>query len=162
MLAMCRDEEMGGMLLAVREVDSIDQAVQEANDSAFGLGTSVWCKRLKEGEGIARWLEAGMVWINDTSVGLPEFPWGGMKGSGWGRLFSREAIQEMTQTKVISGESVRRSKRKVWWFPSSEAKFRTFLSLNELSYGASGWRRVSALTRFMGAYLSLRSRKGHR
>jgi len=128
-------EEVSAPLLAIRDVDSVEQAIQEANDTTFGLSASVWSKDSKNAKAIARQLSVGMVWINDASAGQPQFPWGGLKQSGWGRLFSREAVYELTNLKVISHDKRRTSLRKIWWFPYSRTKYETFLSVNELFFG---------------------------
>jgi hypothetical protein len=107
---------------------------------------------------IARKLEAGIVWINDSSVALPDFPWGGTKGSGWGRLFSKEALTELTNVKVVSSERRRTAARKFWWFPYTRDKYETVGRMNEFLYGRKSPRR---LVRFLaaGAGLLVRSRK---
>jgi succinate-semialdehyde dehydrogenase/glutarate-semialdehyde dehydrogenase len=127
--------EIPGPVLCVQEVESMDQAVAEANQSKFGLGASVWSRDLRRAQSIARRLQAGMVWINDSSVGLPRFPWGGTKRSGWGRLFSKEAITELTELKVISRDRRLTSSRKFWWYPYSRAKYEMTLCLNGFLYG---------------------------
>jgi hypothetical protein len=129
------EAEWDSPILCLREVESIDQAVEEANRSSFGLGASVWSRDLRRAQEIARRLQAGIVWINDSSVGLPGFPWGGTKHSGWGRLLSREALTELTNLKVISRDRRLTSSRKFWWFPYSKAKYEILLSLNEFLYG---------------------------
>jgi acyl-CoA reductase-like NAD-dependent aldehyde dehydrogenase len=135
MKILAPDGEWGGPVLCIRDVESIDQAVDEANRSSFGLGASVWSRDLRKAQAIARRLQAGIVWINDSSVGLPGFPWGGTKHSGWGRLLSREALTELTSLKVISRDRRLTSARKFWWFPYSKAKYEILLSLNEFLYG---------------------------
>jgi hypothetical protein len=129
------DAETGGPLLTVRQVISLEQAVREVNASAFGLGASVWSRQIKKARELAQQLHVGLVWINDSSVGQPQFPWGGVKHSGWGRLFSQEAVGELTNIKVISCDRRRTSLRKLWWFPYSREKLETFIAVNELVYG---------------------------
>ena len=135
MKILAPDGEWDGPILCIREVESIDQAVDEANRSSFGLGASVWSRDLRKAQAIARRLQAGIVWINDSSVGLPGFSWGGTKHSGWGRLLSREALTELTNLKVISRDRRLTSSRKFWWFPYSREKYETLLSLNKFLYG---------------------------
>jgi succinate-semialdehyde dehydrogenase/glutarate-semialdehyde dehydrogenase len=143
-------EEIGAPLVAVREVNSVDQAIREANDSVYGLGASVWSKHSPKAQSIARQLNVGMVWINDSSVGQPEFPWGGVKHSGWGRLFSKESLSELTNVKVISHDRRRTSIRKSWWFPYSAEKFEIFMSVNQLFFGQ---RKLKAIGRFVKAMM---------
>jgi len=141
------DGEWDAPILCLRDVKSIDQAVDEANRSSFGLGASVWSRDLRRAQEIARRLQAGIVWINDSSVGLPGFPWGGTKHSGWGRLLSREALTELTNLKVISRDRRLTSSRKFWWFPYSREKYETLLSLNEFLYGRRKGRRFRLFLR---------------
>ncbi|MBA3765635.1 MAG: aldehyde dehydrogenase family protein [Acidobacteria bacterium] len=136
--------ETGGPLLTVRQVTSLDQAVREVNASSFGLGASVWSRGFKKARVVARQLHVGLVWINDSSVGQPQFPWGGVKHSGWGRLFSQAAVSELTNVKVISCDHRRTSLRKLWWFPYSSEKLEIFMAVNELVYGP---KRLSVLGR---------------
>ncbi|HEU4509662.1 MAG TPA: aldehyde dehydrogenase family protein [Pyrinomonadaceae bacterium] len=130
----------------VTRVSSINQAIAEANSSDYALSSSVWSRNSKRASDIARRLNAGIVWINDSSAGQPQFPWGGQKHSGWGRLFSREALAEITNIKVVSDDRRRTSLRKLWWFPYTREKFDTFLAINEITYSrvsASSLRRTT-------------------
>jgi acyl-CoA reductase-like NAD-dependent aldehyde dehydrogenase len=151
-------DEWPERLVLVREVTTADQAVREANLSGLGLGASIWGRDMRRARAVARRLETGLVWINDSSVGLPDFPWGGTKGSGWGRLFSREALSELTNVKVISSERRRTSARKFWWFPYSPAKYRTAARMNEFLFGR---RSLRGLVRFLtaGTGFLVRSRR---
>jgi acyl-CoA reductase-like NAD-dependent aldehyde dehydrogenase len=146
-------DDIDAPLLWLCEVASTEQAVRKTNDSRYGLGASVWSKNSRRAHEIACQLHAGMVWINDSSVGQPNFPWGGVKHSGWGRLFSREAISELTNLKVISHDQRRTSLSKLWWFPYTAEKLGMFLAVNELTYGAnklsSLGRCTNALWRFV-------------
>jgi hypothetical protein len=150
-------DEWPEKLILVREVPSAEQAVLEANRSGLGLGASIWSRDLRKARRLAGRLEAGVVWINDASVGLPEFPWGGTKGSGWGRLFAREALPELTNIKVVSGERRRTAARKFWWYPYSREKYETVSRMNEFLYGGRGLR---GLGRFLFAYARLLFKSG--
>ncbi|MDH4273364.1 MAG: aldehyde dehydrogenase family protein, partial [Candidatus Aminicenantes bacterium] len=121
--------------LRVQKVATIEQAVEEANSYLSGLGASIWSRDLKKAGTIARRLRAGLVWVNDSSVGLPQFPWGGTREDGWGRLFAEPALTELVNFKVISVDRPAAAGRKFWWFPYSERKYQTLLALNEFLYG---------------------------
>ena len=138
-------EEIEAPVLCIREVASVDQAVEEANAYLSGLGASVWSKDLRKARAIARRIKAGLVWINDSSVGLPQFPWGGMNRSGWGRLFSEVGLTELASVKVISAEERPGEGRKFWWFPYSREKQATFLALNQLLYGQRRAKKIFSL-----------------
>lgn len=126
----------GAPIVPVYQVDSLDQAIQAINHSPYGLGASIWSKHAKKAQAVAHQLNVGMVWINDSSVGFPQFPWGGIKKSGWGRLFSREGIYELTRVKAISHDRRKVSSGRVWWFPYSQTKFNLLLKVNVLFFGA--------------------------
>jgi acyl-CoA reductase-like NAD-dependent aldehyde dehydrogenase len=151
-------DEWPERLILVREVATADQAVREANRSGLGLGASVWGRDMRQARAVARRLEAGLVWINDSSVGLPEFPWGGTKGSGWGRLFSREALTELVNIKVVSSERRRTAGRKFWWFPYTRDKYETVGRMNEYLYGGKSPKRLLRLLAAAAGLLA-RSRK---
>jgi len=152
-------EDISAPLVCVRETTSVDQALQEANVYLSGLGASVWSKDLRKAKAIARRLKVGLVWINDSSVGLPQFPWGGTNQSGWGRLFSELALTELTCLKVISAERQRGASRKFWWFPYSKEKHETFLALNALLYGQRNAKKIFSLIISFGKNF-LRARRG--
>ena len=81
------DEEIFGPVVTVEPFDGEDDAVRRANDSEFGLAASVWSRDLAKADRVARRIEAGMVWVNDFgySFTIGQAPWGGVKGSGFGR-----------------------------------------------------------------------------
>lgn len=110
-------EETFGPVLAVCPVNDADEAVRLANDSAFGLGASVWTRDGKRGEEIASRLNAGAVMVNDviSAFGICEAPHGGRGASGWGRTHSRLGLQEMLQVKYVDVDGLPRMP-KPWWF----------------------------------------------
>ena len=150
-------EEAESPALSVREVETIDRAVEAVNSLTSGLGASVWSRDLDSAGAIARRLKAGIVWINDAGVGLPQFPWGGTKKSGWGRLFGELALTELTHLKVISADRPVFSSRKFWWFPYSREKSEILSSLNTFLYGEKTARGLFRLVRAGMRYISHRS-----
>lgn len=93
-------EEIFGPVTAVIPYDGIDEAVQIANDSPFGLAASVYSKDQERAMHIARQIRAGSVAINMAGVSLTQ-PFGGYKQSGWGRECGPEGILEFTQIKQV-------------------------------------------------------------
>ena len=93
-------EEIFGPVTAVIPYDGIDQAVQIANDSPFGLAASVYTKDDDLAMRVARQIRAGSVAINMAGVSLTQ-PFGGYKQSGWGRECGPEGILEFTQIKQV-------------------------------------------------------------
>jgi len=95
------DQEVFGPVAAMLVVEDDDQAVAVANDSAFGLGASVWTRDRERGQRIARRLEAGMVVVNGITTSNARLPFGGIKNSGWGRELSHYGIKEFVNVKSI-------------------------------------------------------------
>ncbi len=83
-------------------VDSVDQAIQEANDTQFGLGASIWTSDIEQGFNAARHIKSGIVCINDMVKSDPRMPFGGIKkNSGIGRELSDYGIKEFVNIKSI-------------------------------------------------------------
>jgi succinate-semialdehyde dehydrogenase / glutarate-semialdehyde dehydrogenase len=78
-----------------------DEAIALANDSPFGLGGSVHTKDIERGKRVARRIESGMVFINQSTGTSPELPFGGIKNSGYGRELSQLGIGEFVNKKLI-------------------------------------------------------------
>ncbi|HEV8228704.1 MAG TPA: NAD-dependent succinate-semialdehyde dehydrogenase [Candidatus Limnocylindria bacterium] len=94
-------EETFGPVAAVLRVRDADDAVRVANDSAYGLGASLWTRDLKLGESLARRIESGSVFVNGMVASDPRLPFGGVKRSGYGRELSTFGIREFTNIQTI-------------------------------------------------------------
>jgi succinate-semialdehyde dehydrogenase/glutarate-semialdehyde dehydrogenase len=94
-------EETFGPVAAIRVVRDVDEAIQVANASNFGLGASVWTRDEALAERIARRIEAGIVYINAPVASDPRVPFGGVKNSGYGRELSAFGIREFTNVQTI-------------------------------------------------------------
>jgi betaine-aldehyde dehydrogenase len=94
-------EEVFGPVLPIRTFTTLEEAIQMANCSRFGLGASVWTQNLAIAQTIFRRVEAGIVWVNRHLTVPPEVPFGGVKESGMGRENGIEAIQRYTRTKAF-------------------------------------------------------------
>jgi succinate-semialdehyde dehydrogenase / glutarate-semialdehyde dehydrogenase len=94
-------EETFGPLLPVFKVNDVDEAIRLANDSAYGLGSSVYTHNVKWIHRAAQEIEAGMTWVNQLHFGYDELPFGGVKDSGIGREHGKEAIEHYLEQKSV-------------------------------------------------------------
>lgn len=110
-------EPLGGPVLAVTPVDSVEQAIALANDGELGLGASVWTADRHGGARIARELDAGMVWLNDHLPApiVTGGPWGARAGAGLGRTLGYAGLRACAQEKLITWDPPR--VRGLWWGP---------------------------------------------
>jgi len=93
-------EEIFGPVLSVLAADDTDHAVRLANDSSYGLGSSVWTRDLSAALRVSRTIEAGTVWVNCFEEGDLSVPFGGRKLSGHGADKSAHAIDKFTHLKT--------------------------------------------------------------
>jgi acyl-CoA reductase-like NAD-dependent aldehyde dehydrogenase len=94
-------EETFGPVAAVLRVRDAEDAVRVANDSAYGLGASLWTRDLRLGEALARKIESGSVFVNGMVASDPRLPFGGTKRSGYGRELSSYGIKEFVNIQTI-------------------------------------------------------------
>ena len=94
------EELFGPVAIVIRARDEAD-ALRIANDSEFGLGSSVWTRDSERGEALARQVQAGCCFVNGMVKSDPRLPFGGIKHSGYGRELSRHGIHEFLNTKTI-------------------------------------------------------------
>jgi succinate-semialdehyde dehydrogenase/glutarate-semialdehyde dehydrogenase len=94
-------EEIFGPVLCVYSVKNVDEAVELANDTEFGLGGTVFGTDTRKAVEVARKIDTGMVYINHVTGIGPELPFGGTKRSGYGREQSADGIYEFVNKKLI-------------------------------------------------------------
>ncbi len=94
-------EEVFGPVLPVVRVKDLDEAIEEANNTIYGLGASIWTKNLDRAVSGCEQLNTGIVWINQHLKIAPEVPFGGVKESGIGRENGPYALSDYLDLKTI-------------------------------------------------------------
>ncbi|ANK76729.1 aldehyde dehydrogenase family protein [Ensifer adhaerens] len=107
-MAIARDEIFGPVLCSMH-FDTVEEAIQLANDTVYGLAASVWTKNIDKALTVTRKVRAGRFWVNTIMAGGPEMPLGGFKQSGWGREAGVYGVEEYTQVKSVHVEIGKRS-----------------------------------------------------
>ena len=95
-------EEVFGPAAPVIIVNNESEAIQEANNSEFGLGASIWTNDLEKGVRLARQIQSGIVRVNEMVRSDPRLPFGGVKYSGIGRELSEFGIKEFVNIKSVA------------------------------------------------------------
>jgi acyl-CoA reductase-like NAD-dependent aldehyde dehydrogenase len=95
--------ETFGPVVEVEVVDSAEEAVAKANDTAYGLSAGIFTSDTDRGFQLAQQIDSGIVHVNDQSVGdEPQMPFGGVKDSGWGRFGGQAVVDEFTELRWIT------------------------------------------------------------
>jgi succinate-semialdehyde dehydrogenase/glutarate-semialdehyde dehydrogenase len=94
-------EEVFGPVATLYRVADIDEAIEVANGTEFGLGANAWTSDEAERDRFIRDLAAGMVFIDGNVTSYPELPFGGVRTSGYGRELSHHGIREFCNTKTV-------------------------------------------------------------
>jgi len=111
-------EETFGPVAPLVPVKSLDEAIELANSTRYGLGANVYTQDFKTILRCMREIKAGTVWFNDPLTDNDAGPFGGFKQSGLGRELGREGLEAFQETKHVHIESEITPKE--WWYPYSE------------------------------------------
>jgi succinate-semialdehyde dehydrogenase/glutarate-semialdehyde dehydrogenase len=94
-------EEVFGPVAGVYRAASLDEAIELANGTSFGLGANAWTDDPAERRRLIGELDAGMVFVNGMVTSYPQLPFGGVKNSGYGRELSSAGIREFCNLKTV-------------------------------------------------------------
>jgi aldehyde dehydrogenase (NAD+) len=108
-------EEIFGPVLSVIRYSTVEEAIDIANDTIYGLAGGVWSKNVNKAMQIARELKAGTIWINDWHMLRSDAPFGGYKQSGFGRELGRHALDEYSQLKHVHCSLVPEVSQRSWY-----------------------------------------------
>ena len=99
-MVIAREEIFGPVLSALR-FDTIEEVIERANNTNFGLASAVWTRDLATAHRMSRGIRAGSVWINCYQMLDPNVPFGGYKMSGFGRESGPHHIDDYLETKAV-------------------------------------------------------------
>lgn len=95
-------EEQFGPVMPLMKFATVDEAIERANNSEYGLAGAVWTKDADKGVEVAEQLETGTVWVNEFLHISPLAPFGGHKQSGFGAEYGIDGLKEFTYPQVIT------------------------------------------------------------
>jgi succinate-semialdehyde dehydrogenase / glutarate-semialdehyde dehydrogenase len=94
-------EEVFGPVLPVFRFTDFDDAIARANDTPYGLGSSIWTHDARLIHRAAQEIDAGMTWVNQIHYGYDELPFGGVKASGFGKEHGLESLDSYVELKSV-------------------------------------------------------------
>ena len=94
-------EEVFGPVLPVFRFSDFDDAITRANDTPYGLGSSIWTHDARLIHRAAQEIDSGMTWVNQIHYGYDELPFGGVKASGYGKEHGIESLDSYVEIKSV-------------------------------------------------------------
>lgn len=117
---ICTSEEVFGPVISLMEVNDADEAIERANDSAYGLGANIYTRNLEYAMKAMENIKAGTFWVNDPLTDNDAGPFGGMRSSGMGRELGEEGLDAFREPKHVHIDY--KMERKPYWYPYSERR----------------------------------------
>jgi acyl-CoA reductase-like NAD-dependent aldehyde dehydrogenase len=108
-------EEIFGPVVGITRFKNIEEAINLANNSIYGLAGAVWSKDVEKAKDLARRIETGTVWINEYHLLNPGMPFGGYKQSGLGREMGKEGILGYLEVKHLWISDCNQREKKPWF-----------------------------------------------
>ena len=105
---LLKDEVFGPALPVIR-IKNLEEGLAQANDSIFGLGSSIWTQDIDQALYAAEKLDAGYTWVNSAQIIYDELPFGGVKQSGVGKEHGNEAVEHYSEVKSVVVATEQRS-----------------------------------------------------
>ena len=137
---LCFDQETFGPVVSIYKFETVDEAIERANDTRYGLNASVWTEDTRKGIDIARRIQSGTVNVNEAYAAAwasLDAPMGGFKDSGVGRRHGREGILKYTESQNVSVQHM---------MPIAPPKGVSYKQFAQVMTGAlKAWKRVPFL-----------------
>ncbi|MDF1562389.1 MAG: aldehyde dehydrogenase family protein [Deltaproteobacteria bacterium] len=132
-------EETFGPVLAVRIVDTAEEAVRLADDSPYGLTASIWTADVYRGWALGKDLQVGVLTVNNHSFtgGVPSLPWSGPKETGGGITNSHLALEKLTRPRTVLLDRSKAA-RELWWYPYNDTLVEIAVALRDGALGKLG------------------------
>ncbi len=136
--------ETFGPLMPIIVYDTVEEAIELANDTHLGLMAYVFAGTAAEGRAVAEQIEAGTVMVNDvlTTYAAPETPWRGMKKSGLGVVHGDGGMLAMCEARHVHSQWVPHLSNEIWWYPIRDGFYDFVLRAIRLVHGR-GFKRLS-------------------
>jgi succinate-semialdehyde dehydrogenase/glutarate-semialdehyde dehydrogenase len=140
-------EETFGPVMPMMSVESLEEGIQKANDSRFGLTASGWTRSTETAQRLQRELEAGVVMINEhvAAFAEPTASWGGLRESGIGRAHGAFGLHELVNVKYVVHDRGH-DKATPWYYPYGKDFDQFIQAAMPLLYG-KGLDKYASLTR---------------
>jgi acyl-CoA reductase-like NAD-dependent aldehyde dehydrogenase len=149
--------ELFGPVCVVMKAESITEAISIANSTEYGLGASVFGKSSKVLRRISNELKSGMVSINDFGVYyVVQLPFGGVKGSGYGRFAGEEGLRSLCNVKAVCEDKwpilIKTAIPGPLQLPikSESVGWEMCKGILEIGYGETLWRKIRGIGRMIG------------